>query len=156
MKTKFLIFALLVLLLTACGKHQENPEICRFCVVGQEMEIALDAPAQPVLEQLGVPFGYAESKSSRYNGVEKTYHYQGLNLRTYPGNDCERILGVLLTGSGFQTQEGITLGDSAERVRECYGDDAIQNNCLVLNHSRETLTLLLQNNIVTAIQCTMV
>ncbi len=155
MKTKISLIMLCVLLLAGCGKRQESKEICRFSAIGQEMEIALDAPAAPVLELLGAPFGYAESKSNRHDGVEKTYHFRGLNLRTYPSDDGDRILGVLLTGEGFQTQEGISLGATADEVRECYGTDAIQNNCCVLNHSRESMTLLLQNNVVTAIQYVM-
>ena len=54
MKT-MLILVLLCLLLSGCGK-QEAPA-AHFSVTRAQTVIALDAPAAPVLEALGAPFG---------------------------------------------------------------------------------------------------
>ena len=141
---------LLCLLLCGCGKR-ELPET-HFSVTRQETVIALNAPAAPVLEALGAPFGYGESLSGSHAGVEKTYRFQGLNLRTYPGQDGERILGVMITDSSLQTPEGICVGDSASRVRERFGNDAIQSGCCTVSRDGEIMVVLLEHNVVTAIQ----
>ena len=45
---------ILGILLSGCG---EVPQPC-FCVKRGDISITLDAPAEPVLSALGVPFGY--------------------------------------------------------------------------------------------------
>lgn len=145
-----LISLILCLLLTGCGK--QPPETAHFSVSRDDTLIALDAPAEPVLAALGAPFGYGEYQSGSRAGVEKTYRFQGLNLRTYPGQDGERILGVMITDNSLPTPEGIRVGDSASRVRECFGSDAIQSDCCTISRNGEKMVVLLEHNVVTAIQ----
>lgn len=153
MKKTVLLMMLCAMLLAGCGKQTKAVSDGRhFAVMRENMKIALDAPAAPVLSVLGAPFGYAESKSGSHDGVEKTYRFRGLNLRTYQGEDGDRIMGFLFTDSSLQTEEGISLGSSADEVRQCYGTDAIRDNCCVLSRSNEKLMLVLKNNVVTAIQ----
>lgn len=146
----FLLTLIFCLLLSGCG---EKPvETAHFSVLRDDTQITLNAPAEPVLEALGAPFGYGEYRSGSHAGVEKTYRFQGLNLRTYPSQDGERILGVMITDSSLQTPEGICIGDSASRVRECFGSDAIQSGCCTLSRGSEKMVVLLEHNVVTAIQ----
>lgn len=148
MKYTLLILAL-CLLLSGCGEAPvETPH---FSVLGTETKITLDAPAEPVLEAMGAPFGYGERRSDRRKGVERTYRFSGLNLVTYPGQDGERILGLTVTGLGFRTPEGLAVGDTAARVRECYGPDAIREDCCILERSREKMVVQLQGGVVTSI-----
>lgn len=148
---KYILFSLIFcLLLTGCGS--QPPEAAHFSVCRDNTLITLDAPAQPILEALGAPFGYGETRSQDWAGVEKTYRFQGLNLRTYPGQDGERILGVMITDNSLGTPEGIRVGDSATRVRECFGSDAIQSGCCAISRGGEKMVVLLEHNVVTAIQ----
>ena len=149
----FLFTIFLCLLLTGCGQKQVQTE--HFSVSRDQTQITLDAPAEPVLKALGAPFGYGEYRSGAHSGVEKTYRFQGLNLRTYSGQDGERILGVMITEEGHQTPEGISIGDSAARVRERFGSDAIQSGCCTVSRGGEKMVVMLEHNIVTAIQYTL-
>ena len=149
MKTICLIL-MLCLLLSGCGKTPE-PELY-FSVSDQETEITLNAPARPILAALGAPFGYGEQRSANHRGVEKTYRFSGLNVRTYQSQDGERILGVMITGSSFQTPGGIAIGDSAARVRECFGENAIQGNTCTVQTASEKMILRLENNLVASIE----
>ena len=149
MKTVCLIL-MLCLLLSGCGKTPE-PTVYS-SVQGTRTEITLDAPAEPVLTALGAPFGYGERKSADYRGVEKTYRFSGLDVRTYQSQDGERILGVMITGSSFQTPGGIAIGDSAARVRECFGENAIQGNTCTVQTASEKMVLRLENNLVASIE----
>lgn len=148
---KYVLLTLIFcLLLTGCA--DQAPPAAHFSISRNDTRITLDAPAAPVLEALGAPFGYGESLSGSHTGVEKTYRFQGLNLRTYPGQDGERILGVMITDSSLQTPEGICVGDSASRVRERFGSDAIQSGCCTVSRDGEIMVVLLEHNVVTAIQ----
>lgn len=149
----FLFTIFLCLLLTGCAQKQVQTE--HFSVSRDQTQIILDAPAEPVLKALGAPFGYGEYRSGAHSGVEKTYRFQGLNLRTYSGQDGERILGVMITEEGHQTPEGISIGDSAARVRERFGSDAIQSGCCTVSRGGEKMVVMLEHNIVTAIQYTL-
>lgn len=152
---KYFLFTLIFcLLLSGCG---EKPmETAHFSVQREDTRITLNAPAEPVLEALGAPFGYGEYRSGAYAGVEKTYRFPGLNLRTYSSQDGERILGVMITDSSLQTPEGISIGDSASRVRECFGSDAIQSGCCTVSRGGEQMVVLLEHNVVTAIQYSLI
>lgn len=149
----FLFTIFLCLLLTGCAQKQVQTE--HFSVSRDQTQITLDAPAEPVLKALGAPFGYGEYRSGAHSGVEKTYRFQGLNLRTYSGQDGERILGVMITEEGHQTPEGISIGDSAAQVRERFGSDAIQSGCCTVSRGGEKMVVMLEHNVVTAIQYTL-
>ena len=149
MKTTLMLL-LLCLLLCGCGKR-ELPET-HFSVTRQETVIALDAPAAPVLEALGAPFGYGEQRGTSRKGVEKTYRFSGLDVRTYQSSDGERILDLTITDSGLKTPQGICVGDTAAQVRQCFGEDAIQGNRCTIQTESQRMVLLLENNRVTSIQ----
>lgn len=152
---KYLILLLSVCLsLTGCGKRLSQTGYTT--LVCADVSIALNAPAGPVLAALGAPFGYGESKSGVYSGVEKTYQFSGLRLKTFQAQDGERILGVMITGRDLTTPDGLAIGDSAEQVRSCFGQDCIQDNCCIINRNQEQMVVLLENNFVTAIQYTLV
>ena len=153
MKT-MLILVLLCLLLSGCGK-QEAPA-AHFSVTRAQTVIALDAPAAPVLEALGAPFGYGEQRGTSRKGVEKTYRFTGLDVRTYQGKDGERILNLLITDDSLETPQGISVGDTAAQVRACFGQDAIQGNRCTIQTASEKMILLLENNLVASIQYSLI
>ena len=147
---KYILFTLILcLLLTGCGR--QPVQTAHFSVSRADTCITLDAPAEPVLAALGAPFGYGESLAPGRAGVEKTYRFQGLKLRTYPGQDGERILGVTITAGGQRTPEGIAVGDSAAQVRQCFGPQAIREDRCTLRRPHEQMEVRLQNNVVASI-----
>ncbi len=153
MKKYLIPMLIFCLMLTGCSKGAAHSGYTS--VLRQNVEIALNAPAGPILAALGAPFGYGESKSGVYSGVEKTYQFSGLRLKTFESQDGERILGMMITDSGMQTPEGIAVGDTAEQVRSCFGEDAIENNCCIVSRRQEQMVVLLEHDVVTAIQYTL-
>lgn len=152
---KYLVLLLIVCLsLSGCGKRLSQSNYTT--VLCADVSIGLNALADPVLAALGAPFGYGESKSGVYSGVEKTYQFSGLRLKTFQSQDGERISGVMITDKNLATPDGLCIGDSAEQVRSRFGENCIQDNCCIINRSREQMVVLLENNFVTAIQYTLV
>lgn len=89
--------------------------------------IAMNAPAAPILEQLGAWQSYNEAPSCAYQGMDKIYTYPGLQLTTYTVDDVDYVLSVLLRDDSLVTPEGIYVGSSLEEVRKAYGDRSTQN-----------------------------
>lgn len=153
MKTMCLLI-LLCLVLCGCGK--QAPSTTHFSVTRQETVIALDAPAAPVLAALGAPFGYGEQRAAARKGVEKTYRFPGLDVRTYQSSDGERILDLTITDRTMETPQGISVGDTAAQVRSCFGENAIQGNTCTVQTASEKMVLLLENNLVASIQYSLI
>ena len=142
---KYVLFAILLsFLLSGCGERVEP--VTHFSIQHEQTRIALDDPAAPVLATLGAPFGYGEQRGGQGKGVEKTYRFTGLELRTYQGEDGERILDLIITGRGQETPEGIRVGDSAAQVRSCFGEDAIRDSRCVIQKGREQMVVQLEGN----------
>lgn len=153
MKKYWIPLLIFCLLLTGCSQGGLRTSFTS--VQRQDVEISLNAPAGPILAALGAPFGYGESKSGVYAGVEKTYQFSGLRLKTFESQDGERIMGMMITDRAMQTPEGIAVGDTAAQVRSHFGENAIENNCCVISRRQEQMVLLLEHDIVTAIQYTL-
>lgn len=154
MKKYFVLLMIVCLCLTGCGKRLSQTGYTTLLCA--DVSIALNAPAAPVLAALGAPFGYGESKSGVYSGVEKTYQFSGLRLKTFQAQDGERILGMMITDKNLTTPDGLAVGDTAQQVRSCFGENCIQDNCCIINRDQEQMIVLLENNFVTAIQYTLV
>lgn len=151
MRMAFLL--LCAFLLTGCGKASGPERTGNFAVLQAGTEIALDAPADEVLAQLGAPFRYGEAAGSSLPGVERTYCFSGMELRTYPCEDGDRISSVRITGGNAKTREGLCVGSTAEQVQACFGLDAPPGGSCTVIRAPEAMTLTIQNNMVTQIHC---
>lgn len=146
MRKYFALALLLCLLLTGCGSEKATVHTM---VLRGDVPIALSAPAEPVLAALGAPFEYGEH--SGQTGLEKTYRFAGLGLKTVEADGCERILGMTITDGNILAPDGIAVGDSAKQVYARFGADAFREGYCTVFRNREKLEILLQNGVVTAI-----
>ena len=139
--------------LTGCGKTGTPETTGNFALLRDGAEITLDAPAAEVLSGLGAPFVYAEAALSDFPGVERTYCFSGMELRTHPCRDGERISSVRITGSGTKTAEGLCVGSTAEQVQSCFGLASPPGESCTVIRAPEAMTLTIRNNVVTQIYC---
>jgi len=84
--------------------------------------IELNGDAAAAVEALGEPNDARSQLSCHGEGEDKTYSYDGFNLNTYPKDDEDRVLEIVINGEGIATSKGIQIGDSADKVKETYGD----------------------------------
>ncbi len=85
--------------------------------------VELNGDAQAILAALGEPNDVSSQLSCHGEGDDKTYSYDGFIVNTYPASDgTERVLEVVVNGEGIPTSKGIRLGDTADKVKQTYGD----------------------------------
>src|SRR5690554_1502967 len=79
------------------------------------ISIAIDDEAEAILEELGEPMEYFEAPSCAYQGLDKTYYYNGFEITTYTQDDTDYIANVVLVDDSVTTKEGIHIGSSIDQ-----------------------------------------
>ena len=146
--------------LTACGgggskeEGTQGPsESSGHVFVYQDTKMVMKAEAAPVLATLGDAKSYTEAASCAFDGLDKTYYYGSFYLYTYPDGDIDRINMVVLCDDTVATAEGISIGDSKEKVESIYGTEGFNGvNAYVLTAGESTLTIIMENDQVSSIQ----
>ena len=116
-------------------------------------EIALHAPAAPILEALGEPMKYTESASCAFEGLDKNYYFGSFYLDTYPKGEEDFVYGWWFADDSVKTDEGIYIGAAQGDVEAAYGADSYNGtNAYVVRREQGTLTIILEDGVVTSIQ----
>lgn len=117
------------------------------------VDVMMNAEAAPVLEALGEPVSYTEEASCAFTGLDKTYYFGGFYLQTYPLNDVDYIYSVWLVDDSSTTPEGVYIGASQAEVEAAYGAEGFNgSNAYIMTGTTSTLTILVENGVVTSIQ----
>lgn len=165
MRRMKLLCALLALIMvfTGCAAGQRKSDVktsgndsLYFTV--NDTKIALNAPAQPVLDALGASFGMTEEAGCMQSEMVRTYDYGSFYLQVTQGKEGYYICGFWFKDGTVSTTEGIHIGSTTQEVEEAYGtvesmDCAGSNygSCLVIKGEGQ-LYISLENDVVTSIQ----
>ena len=96
---------------------------------------------------------YTEEASCAFTGLDKTYYFGGFYLQTYPLNDVDYVYSVWLVDDSSTTPEGVYIGASQAEVEAAYGAEGFNgSNAYIYTSSTATLTILVENGVVTSIQ----
>ena len=115
-------------------------------------EIALDADAEGIISALGEPKNYTEEPSCAFEGLDKTYYYGGFYMTTYPSDNGDRVYSIWFADDSVQTADGIKIGDSQEKVEECYGaDSASGESAYTLTSGEGRLTVIVEDGAVSSV-----
>ncbi len=142
----------LALCCAACsgGETAKNEEPLSFTYNG--VEIALNVAAEPILTALGEPISYTEETSCAFEGLDKTYGYDGFYLQTYPGEDGDMVFGFWFVDDSVSTAEGISIGDTEADVLAAYGSEAQEGPLFMVARDGGKLSVLLADGVVSSIQ----
>lgn len=143
---------MLVLGLTACGGDvqtdgdggeskvenstagaEKEETLKGYTFVYQDVTIGINAPAAPVVESLGSPVSYFEAASCAFEGLDKMYTYNSVEIDTYPdekGND--RISNIILKDDMVETPEGVSLFETKADMIAAYGENYKEENGLIV------------------------
>ena len=105
------------------------------------INIMVDDDAAPIIEKLGEADSYFESPSCAAEGIGKLYGYGDFEIQTYPDNDIDRVLYVLLKTDNVATAEGIDLSSSREDIVEAYGQ-ATEEGTDSMKYEKDGMTLV--------------
>lgn len=89
----------------------------------QGCDLPANADFAPLLAYLGDPANYFEAESCAFEGLDKTYTYDAVEIITYPDEDVDRISTVRILTNAVSTPEGITIGSTPEDVTAAYGEE---------------------------------
>lgn len=78
--------------------------------------------ADGLISSLGTPNDILEAPGCLSNGADqKIYQYSGVEVSCYVMNGSEVVYDIMITGSGYSTSKGITVGSSRSDVEAAYG-----------------------------------
>lgn len=104
------------------GPAPEVKSDSKYVLAYQGCQLPMNADFAPILAYLGEPASYFEAESCAFDGLDKTYTYDGVEILTYPDGDLDRISVVRILTDAISTAEGITIGSTAEDVTAAYGE----------------------------------
>ena len=99
----------------------EDDEGFSFTING--VEIIMGHPAFPIIENLGEPQNYHESISCAFDGIDRSWYFNGFIVHAYPLGDEDFILSVILTDDINGTDRRIYLGMTYDDMVRAYGSD---------------------------------
>lgn len=110
--------------------------------------------AENVVKELGDPKDRAVSESCAFGGNDIVYYYgSSIAISTNDENGYERIFCIELMDDLVETEEGVCIGDTADKVKSAYGEaTTATDNGLVYNKDGMTLTFILTDGAVSSIQ----
>lgn len=159
-----LLSATLMLGLVACGGEEKKDEGKAGDANGAKTEgfvydangvaVAMDASAEEIVTSLGEPISYFESASCAFEGLDKTYTYDGFTLNTYPDKDGkDMVSSVVLNDDTVQTKEGAKLGMTSSEIEGLYGTDYTDSNgSYIYEKGGMKLMFVITDGAVTSIQ----
>lgn len=102
------------------------------------------------------PASVYQVPSCAIEGTDNVYNFETLEITAFNDGTGETIYLISLIDPNIATDEGLMLGDSAEKVIELYGEEYLQNGtAMVYTLGSTTLTIIIQNDYVVAIEyCT--
>ncbi len=131
---------------------QAEPSYDGFVYTAKGVDIKLGARADEIIKALGEPTEYFEAASCAFEGLDKTYYYNGFEVYTYPQGSDDYILSVALVDDSSQTPEGISIGTPLAAVKEMYGDDVKDDMGLyTYKKGKTSLQFLIENDVVSSI-----
>lgn len=137
-----------LLLLTGCGgkktdtpAKQEETTTYTGIALGDVTVRLGEALTAEQREKLGSPMETQQFPSCISGATDTKYVYSEFALQVYPQEDAEILQIVELLSDTYATEKGVKVGDTAEAVKQAYGD-AIDESKFYIDYAlTETITL---------------
>lgn len=157
-----LVVSMIMLTVTACGPTTNNNSDTKTTNSGvgyyflyKGTQVLMNEKTSEILTSLGKYKNYFESEACAYQGLEKTYTYNGFALYTYPKDGVDYVLSVVLLDDTVSTPEGISIGASEKDVIAEYGNaGAKEKGALKYTKDKSTITFIIKNSEVDSIEYT--
>lgn len=138
---------------TEAGETAEDTVQSGYVFMVNGVSLEIDAAAQDVLEKLEEPVSVYESPSCAFGDLDKIYTFSGYEMDTYTMDGTEYISSVVLRDDTVETPEGAYIGNTAEQIRELYGNPDVEEDT-ILTYAKESMKLcfLIKDGMVVSIE----
>lgn len=167
--TIYLLLGLLLILLIGCSSESKDinepineidntteDEVAineSYTYEYQDVTIAFDTKAAPILKKLGDENSYFESESCAFPGLDKIYTYPGIEIQTYEKDGVDYIISLSFLDDTITTNKGIRLFDSISKVIDIYGDNyEMASGLYTYTKGDTTLSFLVKDDEVISIE----
>lgn len=147
------IIILLIVLLFICGCNKNEKIIYEYYVTVDNIDI-----------KVNTLFNYLKVSLNNYNDIKEVdnsdniiYVYNDMEIETYKDNNEEKVYGFWFTTDKFNTNEGVRIGDTIDKMLYVYGNNYKKNNNVYtykLNNS--SLLFIIDNGIIKGIEYSLV
>lgn len=151
-----------VLLLSGCGANKTGgdtkiPENTKGIVLGDVNLLIGGRLTDEDKETLGDPISTSEAPSCMYSGFDIIYEYDGFTLQTNQQSEDEIVCIITVEDSKYPTAKGIKVGDTADAVKDAYGDPADESDYYLVYETADNydLSFSLSDGHVTVIEYAM-
>lgn len=154
-----LLAVLMVVALVGCGGGKEtgaNPQgnnENKYYFESQGIKFAMNDKAADIIKTLGE----TETKkipSCAHQGEDTVYYYDnyGYELETYTVDNVEYISCVWLSSDAASTPEGLSVGDSEDKIEKLYGKKQGESAAYIYDDGNTMLTITVKDGAVASIQ----
>lgn len=106
-----------------------------------------------VIEQIGEYKDYSESASCAFEGMDKQYFFGSFYITTGTLSGNEFIANYWFVDDTVETDEGLCIGDSQDKVEQIYGADGFNGtNAYIYDKDDCELTIIIEDGSVSSIQ----
>lgn len=143
------ILILIISILFLCGCNSKEKTIYEYYVTVDDVDIKVD-----------VLFEYLRVSLNNYNDIKFTadsdnivYSYNDIEIETYISDNIEKVKSFWFTTDKYNTNEGVRIGDSVDKMIYVYGDNYNYNNDVyVYKLNNSSLSFIVENGIIKGIE----
>lgn len=114
--------------------------------------VSINEDMADVLADLGKEKSYFEAASCAFEGLDKTYTYNGFEIVTRPDGDKDYVNSIRLTDDSAATVEGVYIGCSESDVTAAYGENAGAEGVLSYTRGNTALNFVMEGGKVVSIE----
>lgn len=127
------VICMIAMLFVGCGENEQNnqdnlPAAAMGSFSSNDIALIIEGKTyrssenvNTLLKVLGDNYMYSEAISCAYDGLDKSYSYDNIDVYTYPDKDIDRVSEITIYGGDAETGKGLKVGDTVKRMEELYG-----------------------------------
>ena len=116
-------------------------------------QVALNSDMDTVLAALGEANSMTTAPSCIGVGEDKTYHYDGFTVTTYPRGDKDYVMEIKVLDAAIATAKGIRLGSTMDDMTAAYGSGyrTFGYICAYQTNDNKSLQFFVEDGVITEI-----
>lgn len=137
----------------SCEKEQTTEALQEYFFQYEDLKFVVNEEISSQLARMGEPKAFLENPSCALGDLARIYTYADFQVTTYLKGEKEYLQSLILKTDLVETPEGICLGDTAEKVRQVYGEAAdISGSLWIYQSGNGKLQILVKGDCVESIE----